>query len=582
MSKEKKRSVEDESPKETLFYYELIGSAIIILSVTILGKLGKVGALASIFFKILFGDWHWLFVLFILFLGFFLLFMHKKYNFKGNKTIGVLIISVTLLLYSSFPLHNYIMSRDNQSSYLSLVWDYYKSFLNSANNEYLGGGLIGIVLFYGIYYLLGKVGVIIFGIILILLALSLLINKPILIIFTTLFKKIKGTGKYFRSFNNFFKYQIGGNTTKDKIRNIYTKPLPIKFLEELDNEVIFNIQKRSSLNIKSIIKTVFNNFDYNYQELEMEVSYKVTTYKFLFFQKLEEKEIFKIIDKIMDVIENDLLYSIDYNKTGNNILILQVQNEQPITLTLYELIVKATSLKTLNPLGITYDNEVFEYDTNKISSIFLIGDYGSGITNFINSEIIKRLIIGGLDNYSFYFYDENRDFGKYNDIGEFSYNINSFFDEIKNIINERMEILKEYKVNTYLEYLKKIEMKEEKKILPKLLVVVGEIKNSDLDYSYIESKLVYILQFASKVGIELFYVCRNNNFISNILLSSFEIKLLFKCSEKISKKILNNENAKYLYGNGDALICINDNCKRIQLPLLTELELNKFIEYIFK
>ena len=156
MSKEKKRSIEDESPKETLFYYELIGSIIIILSVTVLGKLGKVGSLASIFFRLLFGDWHWLFVIYILFYGFYLLFMHTKYNFKGNKTIGVLIISITLLLYSSFPIHNYVASRDSGTSYLGIVWDYYRSFLNGTNSLYLGGGLIGIILFYGIFYLLGK------------------------------------------------------------------------------------------------------------------------------------------------------------------------------------------------------------------------------------------------------------------------------------------------------------------------------------------------------------------------------------------------------------------------------------------
>lgn len=582
MSKDKKRAIEDENPKETLFYYEVIGSIIIILSVTILGKLGKVGSLASIFFRIIFGDWHWLFVLYILFYGFYLLFMHTKYNFKGNKTIGVLIISVILLLYSSFPLHDYIMSRSSGSGYLGVVWDYYKSFLNGNSGQYLGGGLIGIILFYGIFYLLGKVGVIIFGFILMLLALSLLINKPILIIFTTIFKKIRGTGKYFRSFRNFFKYQIGKDNPKEKTRNKYTKALPVKILEELDNELIFSIQNKTSLNTKSIIKTVFNNFYYNYQELEMVVSYKVTTYKFLFFQKLHEKDIHKIVDKIMDVMENDLLYSIDYDKAGHNILILQIANDQAITLTLYDLIVKATSLKTLNPIGITYDNEVFEYDTNKISSTFLIGDYGVGITNTINCEIIKRLIIGGLEKYILYFFDENRDFSRYTDIGEFSYNINDFFEEMKNIINERMKVLNENNVNTYIEYLKSIEMKEEKNKIPRMLVIIGEIKDTDLDRSYIENKLVYLLQFANKVGIEVLYVARNINYISSVLLSTFDIKLLFKCSEKISQKVLNNENAKYLYGNGDALIGINHNCKRIQMPLITELELNKYIEYIFK
>ena len=152
MSKEKKRATEEINPKETLFYYEVMGSIIIILSITILAKLGKVGLLASIFFKILFGDWYWLFVIFILFYWFYLLFMHTKYNFKGNKTVGVIIFSISILIFSSFPLHRYIISRESGGRYLLLVWDFYKSFINGVNSSYLGGGLIGIILFYGVYY----------------------------------------------------------------------------------------------------------------------------------------------------------------------------------------------------------------------------------------------------------------------------------------------------------------------------------------------------------------------------------------------------------------------------------------------
>ena len=63
MAKEKKRLIEEKEQQATMFYYEIVGSFAIILSITILGKLGKIGNIFTIFFKVSFGDWYWLFVL---------------------------------------------------------------------------------------------------------------------------------------------------------------------------------------------------------------------------------------------------------------------------------------------------------------------------------------------------------------------------------------------------------------------------------------------------------------------------------------------------------------------------------------
>ena len=67
MSKDKKRSNDENSKKETLFYYEIIGVILILISFVVLGKLGTVGILLAKFLKCIFGHWSWLIVLFILF-----------------------------------------------------------------------------------------------------------------------------------------------------------------------------------------------------------------------------------------------------------------------------------------------------------------------------------------------------------------------------------------------------------------------------------------------------------------------------------------------------------------------------------
>ena len=70
MGKEKKRSADEKEKEETLFYYELVGVICIILAITILGRLGKIGNFLAVFFKVIFGDWYWIFIVFLMFYGF--------------------------------------------------------------------------------------------------------------------------------------------------------------------------------------------------------------------------------------------------------------------------------------------------------------------------------------------------------------------------------------------------------------------------------------------------------------------------------------------------------------------------------
>ena len=203
MSKEKKRSVDENEKKETLFYYEIIGVIIIIFSITILGKFGKIGNFFTTFFKCCFGNWYWLFLLFFLFLGIYNLFLHRKFDFKSSRFIGFIFIGVGILMFAHFPLHNYAIS-DN-GNYFSKTWEIYSNYMNNGGRSDLGGGIVGSILFYAIYYLFGVYGVILIAILIILLGFSLIINKSILDIFKFFTHKAKNVGDYSRSFANFFK-----------------------------------------------------------------------------------------------------------------------------------------------------------------------------------------------------------------------------------------------------------------------------------------------------------------------------------------------------------------------------------------
>jgi len=195
MPKEKKRLIDETNEKATLFYYEIIGTVILLLSFVSLGKLGKVGSILTTIFKILFGDWYFLFIIYLLFLGVYYLFIHEPFNYKGHRFIGFIFLSIIIILFSHFSIHNYIISTGE--NYISSTFSIYKNYINTGVSNNLGGGMIGALLFYIINLLMGNIGVILIGIFLAVLSLSLIFKTPFFDIFKWGFKRIKGTGSLF-------------------------------------------------------------------------------------------------------------------------------------------------------------------------------------------------------------------------------------------------------------------------------------------------------------------------------------------------------------------------------------------------
>ena len=283
MGKEKKRNVDEQEKQETTFYYELTGIIFIIFSITVLGELGKIGSFMLVLFKVAFGDWYWIIILFLLFFGFQSLLTHKSFNFKNQRFIGFVFICFSLLLFAHFPLHNYVSGQEKE--YFSGTWRVYKDFIATNADTYLGGGLIGALMFYAVYYLFGTVGVVLIGIIMIFFGVSLIINKPIIELLKIFGKGTKNIGKYAKNFNNFFKYQIGSERKKTMKRDIFSRSqqVPLKIFEEHQNVMNYNFQEKHCLEMKSLIHSVFNNLHIEYKDADMSISYKISSFRFTIF-----------------------------------------------------------------------------------------------------------------------------------------------------------------------------------------------------------------------------------------------------------------------------------------------------------
>ena len=578
MGKEKKRNVDEQEKQETTFYYELTGIIFIIFSITVLGELGKIGSFMLVLFKVAFGDWYWIIILFLLFFGFQSLLTHKSFNFKNQRFIGFVFICFSLLLFAHFPLHNYVSGQEKE--YFSGTWRVYKDFIATNADTYLGGGLIGALMFYAVYYLFGTVGVVLIGIIMIFFGVSLIINKPIIELLKIFGKGTKNIGKYAKNFNNFFKYQIGSERKKTMKRDIFSRSqqVPLKIFEEHQNVMNYNFQEKHCLEMKSLIHSVFNNLHIEYKDADMSISYKISSFRFTIFSDYNLKT---LTDRLRNVIEEDMLFAQD----GNS-LIIQVANKYPQVLTFRELLTKQADLKDnyLLPLGLTYENKLCEADLSRSGNLLLVGSKGSGIRNFINYYVFALFAKVKLNEYTIEIYDKQNDFNHFEPILRIvkEKEINDYLNEVIEDIDSKLERINKFGASTIDEYNKKLEIEGTKEApMQRKFIIINHFQADRETYSFFENKLMYVTQLGEKAGVTSVYVVREEFYITSIIMSIFTHKLVFKVdSVPFSAKVMNNENATFLQSQGDCFYLNQIRARRIQTALVSKKDIEAVLSHL--
>ena len=160
MAKEK-QSHYIQTQRDLTFYYEIVGIISIIIPILGFARLGSIGFYVMLIFKIIFGDWYFLFLLTILLYGLRCLLYHKPMDFKRMRVIGIVLILLGIMILSHFPMHKYIASFDvdNEGGYfgktIGLYLDYFKNYYEGM---VVGGGIIGTCFFYMFYSLLSSIG----------------------------------------------------------------------------------------------------------------------------------------------------------------------------------------------------------------------------------------------------------------------------------------------------------------------------------------------------------------------------------------------------------------------------------------
>ena len=145
MPKVKKEPYES-SKKKNLFFYEILGIVLAVLSFFALAKLGSFGLYLFLTIKLLFGDWAFLFIIIGILSGCYFLMVHDHLPISSLRVIGIFFIFLSLIVLSHFSMHNYI--KQYSEDYFSLTISVYINYFKTANSESItGGGIIGMCFF---------------------------------------------------------------------------------------------------------------------------------------------------------------------------------------------------------------------------------------------------------------------------------------------------------------------------------------------------------------------------------------------------------------------------------------------------
>lgn len=571
MGKDKKRKITENEKKETMFYYETSGVILIIISAVLILQLGQIGYWLYILFKVLFGDYYFIYVFLMMYIGFYSLFIHKPFNLKNQRFIGFIFMGLGIMIFCHIPIHNYVISKSG--NYFSDTWNIYYSFLTLGYGDVLGGGLIGAGIFYLAYVMFGLFGVCLIAVLIIILGFSLFINKSIGELINFTISKLKNVKILTANFNHFFKYEIG--PTNNNVNDFFKskKQIPLKLLNDVDNNIHRNFQIKLSNENKSTINSILNNLKLEYKEVEMIISYNVTTYKYIIFTSFDQNILLK---KLKNVIDEKILFG-----KSNNKVIIQINNNHSQYYSLKSML-ESQKILTGNfniPLGVDSNNKLMEVDFSSSCGIMVFCRNSEIYYMIIINVFISLLVKNPINYYEIYLYDDSDKQNKYS----------SYFDniiikcencalidymlQIKQEVDIRLEKFDEAKVNDVSEY-NKLQESEYKNHFLKRNIYFLSIERI-IEYKQFEELLFYILNSSKKTGIFVMLSIYQDS-ISNILLSLFDYKLFLK------NNLYNNPypNTKSLVDDNDGLLIVGTKENRISLPKLTKEEFERIKKYI--
>ncbi|PLS16734.1 cell division protein FtsK [Bacillus sp. M6-12] len=184
MAKRKRRKTKGSNTLKTTLKFELIGLALISLSIFAIAELGKVGIKTKLYVaRFLMGEWDILLLIGLIILGFYFIIKRKIPFFFKRQLVGIYLITASILLLDHVYVFKLIFERETfQNS--SVIVNTLEIFNNERTGRItsthdLGGGMIGALLFAASYFLFDEAGAKIIAVLLIIIGFVLVTGKTL-------------------------------------------------------------------------------------------------------------------------------------------------------------------------------------------------------------------------------------------------------------------------------------------------------------------------------------------------------------------------------------------------------------------
>ena len=384
MAKEKHLRYETET-KDLTFYYEIVGIISIILPILAFARLGLIGFYIMLIFKIVFGDWYFLFLLAFFCYGLRCLIYHKPMNFKALRVIGIFLILLGVMMLSHFPMHKYIVSFDIDGSggyYRRTIGLYLDYFKNYYDGMVVGGGILGSTFFYLFYSLFSSLGTIFMILVFEFVGIVFFREKTIkdfLLIFGKVGMKIYD---FIKKKAKSLKYDIVIPKKIKKSKNITINDLPESIGIKFEG-----MEQNNAKLVKDKICGVLNQMNVFYNDVRIVVGYNVTTFT---IDSIQYIELSKLNLLLKDKLDQNFMIKKEV-KTKKTII--ELNNEYD---SMYDIRTGLTSIKEyknnfLYPICITSLNNNINIDLKEEVGL-VIEDNNNYSNSFINAFILMTYI----------------------------------------------------------------------------------------------------------------------------------------------------------------------------------------------
>lgn len=570
MGKEKKMYLE-QNKKELTFYYELIGVSTILLSLLALARLGIVGYYLMMTFRIVFGDWYFVFLLALLLFGIYCLFKHQPLNMLNMRSVGILLLMIALLTLAHFPMHNYVSKYG--TSYLKMTFSLYLDyFKNYTEGMVVGGGIIGMLFFYLFYTLFSSVGTVVIIVFLGVVGISFSFNKTIGETFKFLKKIISKIWSFLKNIKKTIKYGIKvSEPTLDKDKKTIKKNKKICTIDILNEPIRQNFiitEEKHALSLKKTIANILNNMNVFYQDITYEIAEHVTTCK---IDTIASINLDKLYMRLKAILTERFLITKDIDSPKIKIEIDNIDVNPPYLKTML-LQQKSYLNNLLLGIGIDTSNELVEIDFSKNHNILLIDQNTELITKIIDGYILMLKIKLVKINYDFIILDPLNMHKSLNKWECYNKDGKECLEKIKKDVEKRLEIFNQYNLQDINEYNKKYHEGLDIKFV---FILNLEVFLKDKDNLNL---LLYLLQVSSICGYNFIIHYNDEEILNSSIDSLFNIKILGKNSKVSSTHYIGINPNSYLYEDEAFYLC-KDELFRFSLVKARKEEREKIINY---